>query len=122
MIMENRVNDLLEAPDALLIIERAQAILADESNRRHAFREWLTDDVKAEFINGEVIIHSPVKRRHLNASKYLLNLLLNYVMRHDLGVVDSEKALVGLTGFIIPMRAMFDKKANLETLQEFMAK
>ncbi|GHB52825.1 Uma2 family endonuclease [Persicitalea jodogahamensis] len=97
MIFENRVNDLLEAPDALLVIERAQAILADESNRRLAFREWLTDDVKAEFINGEVIMHSPVKRRHLDATKYLENLLLNHVMRHDLGVVDSEKALVGLT-------------------------
>ncbi len=97
VLLEDRVNDLLEAPDALLIIERAQAILADESNRRLAFREWLTDDVKAEFINGEVVMHSPVKRRHLDATKYLENLLLNYVMRHDLGVVDSEKALVGLT-------------------------
>ena len=97
MIRENHLNDLLEAPDALLVIERAQAILADESNRRHAFREWLTDDVKAEFINGQVVMHSPVKRRHLDATKYLQNLLLNFVMRHDLGVVDSEKALVGLT-------------------------
>lgn len=96
-MIENRVNDLLEAPDALLVIERAQAILANEANRRRAFREWLTDDVKAEFINGEIIMHSPVKRRHLDATKYLENLLLNYVMRHDLGAVDSKKALVGLT-------------------------
>ena len=42
-------------------------------------------------------MHSPVKRRHLDASKYLENLLQNYVLKHDLGVVDSEKALVGLT-------------------------
>lgn len=97
MIMENRVNDLLEAPDALLIIERAQAILADESNRRHAFREWLTDDVKAEFINGEVIMHSPVKRRHLDASENLFVLLRVFVHKYELGAVDSEKALVGLT-------------------------
>lgn len=96
-MFENRVNDLLEAPDAQLVIERAQAILADEANRRQAFREWLTDDVKAEFINGKIIMHSPVKRRHLDATKYLENLLLNFVMRHDLGVVDSEKALVGLS-------------------------
>jgi Uma2 family endonuclease len=96
-MLESRVNDLLEAPDAKLVIERAQAILADESNRRRAFREWLRDDVKAEFINGQVIMHSPVKRRHLDATKYLENLLLNYVMLHNLGVVDSEKALVELT-------------------------
>lgn len=96
-MLETRVADLLEAPDAKLVIERAQAILADEAQRRRAFREWLRDDIKAEFINGEVIMHSPVKRRHLDASKYLENLLQNFVLINDLGVVDSEKALVGLT-------------------------
>jgi len=96
-MLEARVTDLLEAPDAKLVIERVQAILANEATRRRAFREWLRDDVKAEFINGEIIMHSPVKRRHLNATKYLENLLLNFVMRHDLGTVDSEKALIGLT-------------------------
>ncbi|QDK83697.1 Uma2 family endonuclease [Spirosoma sp. KCTC 42546] len=96
-MLESRVADLLEAPDAKLVIERAQAILADEAQRRRAFREWIRDDIKAEFINGEVIMHSPVKRRHLDASKYLENLLQNFVLLNDLGVVDSEKALVGLT-------------------------
>ena len=96
-MLETRVHDLLEAPDAKLVIERAQAILADEAERRRAFREWLRDDVKAEFINGEVIMHSPVKRRHLDATQNLLTLLRVYVHLHDLGAVDSEKALVGLT-------------------------
>lgn len=96
-MLETRVADLLEAPDAKLVIERAQAILADEAQRRRSFREWLRDDVKAEFINGEVIMHSPVKRRHLEATQNLLTLLRVYVHLHDLGAVDSEKALVGLT-------------------------
>lgn len=96
-MLDIRVAELLEAPDAKLVIERAQAILADEAERRRAFREWLRDDIKAEFINGEVIMHSPVKRRHLDASKYLENLLQNFVLLNDLGVVDSEKALIGLT-------------------------
>ena len=96
-MLADRVAELLEAPDAKLVIERAQAILNDEAERRRAFREWLRDDVKAEFINGEVIMHSPVKRRHLVASKLLENLLQNYVMIHELGEVDTEKALVGMT-------------------------
>lgn len=96
-MLETRVADLLEAPDAKLVIERAQAILANENERRRTFREWLRDDVKAEFINGEVVMHSPVKRRHLDASKYLENLLQNFVLLNNLGVVDSEKALIGLT-------------------------
>ncbi|GAB3557002.1 Uma2 family endonuclease [Spirosoma fluminis] len=96
-MLESRVHDLLEAPDAKIVIERAQAILADEAERRRSFREWLRDDVKAEFINGEIIMHSPVKRRHLDATQNLLTLLRVYVLLHDLGAVDSEKALVGLT-------------------------
>lgn len=96
-MLNSRVHDLLEAPDAKLVIERAQAILADEAQRRRAFREWLRDDVKAEFINGDVIMHSPVKRRHLDATQNLTTLLRIYVHLHELGAVDSEKALVGLT-------------------------
>lgn len=96
-MLETRVADLLEAPDAKLVIERVQAILTDEAERRRTFREWLRDDVKAEFINGEVIMHSPVKRRHLDATQNLLMLLRVYVHLHKLGAVDSEKALVGMT-------------------------
>jgi len=96
-MLETRVAELLEAPDAKLVIERAQAILADEAKRRRAFREWLRDDIKAEFINGEVIKHSPVKHRHLDATANLMTLLRVYVHLNNLGAVDSEKALVGLT-------------------------
>lgn len=96
-MITSRVADLLEAPDARLVIERAQAILDDEAKRRKEFREWLRDDVKAEFINGVVVMHSPVKRQHLNASENLLMLLKVYVNKQDLGEVNTEKALVALS-------------------------
>ena len=95
--MTDFVADLFDAPDAQLIIDRVQAMLNDEKKRRQEFYEWLQDDVKAEFINGEVIMHSPVKRRHLRASKLLFNLLQNFIVIRDLGEVDIEKALVALT-------------------------
>lgn len=91
------VADLLDAPDAQLILNQVQQELNEEKKRRHDFYEWLTDDVKAEFINGQVIMHSPVKRKHLVASKLLVNLLLNYANKYDLGEVDTEKAMVSLT-------------------------
>lgn len=91
------VAELFDAPDAQLIINRVQAMLDDEKKRRQEFYDWLTDDVKAEFINGEVIMHSPVKRRHLRASKRLFRLLQDYVETKDLGEVDIEKAMVSLT-------------------------
>lgn len=96
-MMTDFVADLFDAPDAQLIINRVQRMLDDEKKRRQEFYEWLQDDVKAEFINGEVIMHSPVKRRHLRASGNLTTLLRVYVQVNDLGEVDTEKALVVLT-------------------------
>ncbi len=91
------IEELLQAPDAPLIIKRVQAMLDEEDKKRRAFYEWLQDDVKAEFINGEVIMHSPVKRRHLRANGNLTTLLRVYVQAQELGEVDTEKALVTLT-------------------------
>ena len=51
-MIPHRVEDLLDEPDALLIIERAQSILHEEAKRRQEFYEWLTPSIKAEFING----------------------------------------------------------------------
>lgn len=53
--------------------------------------------VKAEFINGQVVMHSPALRRHLNASINLSTLLHAFVHLHGLGEVDTEKAMVSLT-------------------------
>lgn len=88
---------MLESPDLKLLLERAQARLEEEAQKRQAFYEWLPPEVKAEFINGEVIMHSPAKNRHLWVGKRLLNLLDTWVIVNDLGEVQAEKAMVALT-------------------------
>ncbi len=88
---------LLQAPDLKLLIDRVQAQLADEQQQRQAFYAWLTPEVKAEFINGEIVMHSPTKGRHLFASQRLFTLLEVYVGMKGSGVVHTEKALVALT-------------------------
>jgi Uma2 family endonuclease len=93
----NRVNTLLESPFVKLIIECAEVILNEETQRRDEFRKLSQSGVKAEFINGVVVMHSPVKRQHLNASENLLLLLKVYVNKNNLGEVNTEKALVTLT-------------------------
>ena len=90
-------HQLLDAPDLKLLIDRVQAQLADEQQKRQEFYDWLTPEVKAEFINGEIVMHSPAKKRHLRANKRLFNLLETFVTLKGEGEVDTEKALVALT-------------------------
>jgi Uma2 family endonuclease len=95
--MEITVSEILKSPGAVLIYQEMQTVLEDEARRREEFREWLTEDVKAEFINGEIVLHSPVKRGHLRASDNLYNLLRNFAQKNQLGATAVEKALVALT-------------------------
>lgn len=57
----------------------------------------MDDDVKAEFINGEVVVHSPALDRHNAAVLFLGSLLHAFVTDRNLGLVRAEKALVELT-------------------------
>ena len=88
---------ILQRPDAQLLIDRATYLLRAEDQKRLSFREWLDEDKKAEFINGEVIMHSPVKRKHWRASGLLSRLLSIYTSLNNLGEVAVEKALIALT-------------------------
>ena len=67
--------------------------LAEERQRRQRFYEEITPDMKAEFINGEVIMHSPALAKHTEARMRVTNLLNNYVDFKELGLVHDEKSL-----------------------------
>ena len=90
------IDDLMEAVDPQRIVDTAKHLLEEEALARKAFREWVKPDVKAEFINGRVIVHSPAKRRHNQATGFVSHLLMSFVLSRDLGEVAVEKALVGL--------------------------
>ncbi len=91
------VAQLLKRPDLPLVMNRLQQQLDAEAKRRQAFREWLDEDKKAEFINGEIFMHSPVKRIHWKVSERLSTMLGVYVRLHIQGEIMVEKGLVGLT-------------------------
>ncbi|MDZ7898562.1 MAG: Uma2 family endonuclease [Arcicella sp.] len=91
------VEKILARPDAQILVDRAAHLLLSEKQKRHSFREWLDEDKKAEFINGEIIMHSPVKKKHWAASGRLTFLLEYYILLNDLGTIAVEKALIALT-------------------------
>ncbi len=49
------------------------------------FVAWCDEDVKAEWVDGEVIVHSPASTRHVRLAKFLLKVLDDFVAYHDLG-------------------------------------
>lgn len=91
------VQDILKRNDAVMVVEEVQHALSEEARRRAEFREWITPGVKAEFILGEVVVHSPAKRYRIRISGNIYVLLKVFVEIHKLGTTAVEKAMVGLT-------------------------
>ena len=88
---------LLKSPKLSLYARAIQTYLDEEQEKRESFYDWLTEDIKAEFINGEVIVQSPAKKQHTDVVANLTSLLRTFVDEHDLGFVGAETVLVTLT-------------------------
>jgi len=88
---------LVRSPRLKLYAERIGRILDEERIRREAFYETVREDEKAEFINGEIIVQSPVKLEHNAVQGMLFALLRTYVSVRGLGFVGNEKLLIALT-------------------------
>lgn len=72
---QDMLHTLIASPRISLYMEQIRTVLRDEKKKRRAFYDQINEDDKAEFINGEIIFHSPVKLRHSMVVKYLLALL-----------------------------------------------
>lgn len=94
---EQQIASILESPNAPLLANRLFSALEEEKKRREHFYRDIDDDMKVEFINGEVVVHSPVKKEHTDATGLLYKLLDTHVDLHQLGFVGYEKVMTSLT-------------------------
>lgn len=94
--MSTVIEQLLQEPTLPSVLKRLQELLEAEQVRRQHFYDVVTEEQKAEFINGEIVVHSPVKKQHATASSLLHHLLSVHVMNNNLGFVGYEKILVVL--------------------------
>ena len=85
---------IIHSPQLMEISQLIQQKLDDERRLRNKFYEDMTPELKIEFIDGEVILHSPARNVHLDVTVWILKLLHTYVGIHQLGEVKSEKCLV----------------------------
>lgn len=94
---DTTVQSMLRSPKLPLYVQQFQSLLEAEGEKRAYFYEEITERQKAEFINGEIIVHSPVLLRHLISSSNLLSLLKAFVSKYQLGMIGYEKMLIALT-------------------------
>ena len=117
--MSNRiVSAVLDEPDAYILLQDIHKALDDEETRRIAFYNEITEQQKIEFINGEIIVHSPVMKRHNTASLLLAQLMNIYAIKHQLGFVGIEKIMITLTRNDYEPDICFFRKEIAENFKE----
>ena len=94
--MTDVLEQLIRSPRLPEYLSELQKLVSAEGERRQRFYAEMTESQKTEFINGEVIVHSPAKLRHNAVVKNILTVLDAYVRRSNLGYVGFEKLLVTL--------------------------
>lgn len=112
------LQSLFERPDLPRIAQTINETLDRERQRREQFRRELTPSVKAEFIAGETIMHSPAKAKHLRATRRLVALADAFVPRKQLGEVFSEKALICLTRNDYEPDVVFFERSKADQFQD----
>lgn len=91
------LDPLLRSPRLRFYFNELAEHLQREQAARQRFREQMTEDTRAEFINGEVLMHSPARRGHNRTAERCYRMLHAYVEPRGLGEVGHEKYLVELT-------------------------
>jgi len=84
---------MLDSPVLPELLQAAHSAWEKERKLRHKFYADITPEHKWEFIQGEVIMHSPALNRHLTASQNVFKLLDIFVCTRSLGLVRHEKAM-----------------------------
>ncbi len=95
--MDTLIEQIRQKPNMKSLVNELNQIIEEENKRREDFYNTITEDDKAEFINGEVIMHSPVKVEHADTSGGLYSLMRYYAIKHDAGKVFTEKIMIHLT-------------------------
>jgi Uma2 family endonuclease len=95
--MKTLLEPLLHSPLLPLHVRALQRHLAEERRKRREFHEWVDESATAEFIEGEVVMHSPVSSAQSQASDFLYTLLHARVSKFGLGAVRHENVMIALT-------------------------
>jgi len=108
----------MDLPEAPILIDRLKKALEKENELRNHFYQHISEQHKSEFINGETIIHSPVRIEHNEVNGNLYKIIDTYVVAHDLGFVGIEKILIALTRNDYEPDVCFFNKEKADTFKK----
>lgn len=91
--LDQILEPIIHSPRLTEVVDALQQKLAEEQLKRQQFYQEMTPSQKVEFIDGEVVFHSPAKNRHLDATGLLFTLMRVFVDTNKLGTVKTEKCL-----------------------------
>jgi Uma2 family endonuclease len=78
----------MSATSPEMLATMAPAILAQRLRMSYEeYLAWADEDVHAEWVNGEVIVHMPPKKRHQELATFLTSLLLFFTRLFRLGTL-----------------------------------
>ena len=95
--MSTTAEELKKQLDLPVILQEINAYWQEEERKRVEFFNLIHENQKAEFINGEIIFHSPVGNRHWGACTNIGAYLAVFVNENKLGKVGVEKVLIHCT-------------------------
>ncbi len=105
---------LKDSPNLRTLIDELEVIWHNEQDKRLDFYNWVTPDIKAEFIGGEIIVHSPVVKKHNVITKQLVKIFDDYIIENDLGFLGVEKIMCRLERNDYEPDICFFKKENAD--------
>ena len=88
---------LIQSPKLKEHFIKFKDYIKKEQQNRKDFYGLVTEDMNAEFINGEVVIHSPVTDEHESTFFDLASLLHIYITINKLGRITQEKLMLAST-------------------------
>lgn len=95
---QSAIQALLASPTLGNHIRQLSSLHEAEQAQRRQFQDDVSPNDKSEFINGEIIMHSPVRLWHARASSHLNTLLNLHISLHNVGgFVGIEKLMISLT-------------------------
>lgn len=116
--MDALIEQIKQQPNLKSLVNELNQMIEEEDRRREEFYNTITETDKAEFINGKIIMHSPVKIEHADVSITLSSLMHFYAQKHDLGRVYTEKVMIHLSRNSYEPDIVFFKKEKAQNFTQ----